>query len=461
MGIDYQPESANSAVLHTDVLVVGSGPIGAVYARKLVDAGHRVLMVDAGAQESEIPGEHKNNSTDMTLNEFSSVIQNDLTPLSPSSCVPGAAATLLVGGMSTHWTCVTATPHPTLEAPKLYSESEWNNLVSEAQELLKTNSTILNNSERQEGVKSFLNASGREFKPTPLACQRNGNGKVTYSSTSTILSHVLDSNSFTLLPRHLCTKVHKQNGVVVSASIMDLSTNTQKTVVAKQYILAAGAVLTPQILHSSGMHNELPALGRYLTERMVGFCQVKLDKKLALPGELNLMEGAKGGKKWATTINREAHQYGQLPENVDEGDVLDIRCMSAIEPNVENRVEFGDNGNDGMPLPSFTVSPSNEDLKLAARMVTEMQSLAATLGTFITEPTIMPLGTALHLSGTTRAGKSVQDSVVDANSKVWGVENLYLGGCGVIAEGMACQPTLTAVGYALKGVEGVKAALSG
>ena len=38
--------------LEPDVLIVGSGPIGAVYARKIIDADKdiKVLMVDIGEQ---------------------------------------------------------------------------------------------------------------------------------------------------------------------------------------------------------------------------------------------------------------------------------------------------------------------------------------------------------------------------------------------------------------------------
>lgn len=39
-----------SEAVFPDVVIVGSGPIGATYAREIIEAGHEVLMVEMGAQ---------------------------------------------------------------------------------------------------------------------------------------------------------------------------------------------------------------------------------------------------------------------------------------------------------------------------------------------------------------------------------------------------------------------------
>ena len=66
--------------MEVDVLVVGSGPLGCTFARKLHEKGRSVFMIDAGAQLSEIPGWHLKNSFlyQRNVNQFTGVIEGHL-----------------------------------------------------------------------------------------------------------------------------------------------------------------------------------------------------------------------------------------------------------------------------------------------------------------------------------------------------------------------------------------------
>jgi len=83
--------------------------------------------------------------------------------------------------------------------------------------------------------------------------------------------------------------------------------------------------------------------------------------------------------------------------------------------------------------------------------VASMVEVARHIGGFVpgAEPKYLPPGSALHICGTYRAGKSKEDSVVDRTGKVWGKKDLILGGCGVIPSSNACNPTLTAACFAI------------
>ena len=83
-----------------------------------------------------------------------------------------------------------------------------------------------------------------------------------------------------------------------------------------------------------------------------------------------------------------------------------------------------------------------------------MVDIALHLGGFVpgAEPKYLVPGSALHIGGTTRAGKEDDGtSVVDRYSKVWRQKDLYLGGVNVIPTQNACNPTLTAACYAIVG----------
>jgi len=125
---------------NTDILIIGSGPIGATFARhiKEKDSGKEVVIVDAGPQRSKEPGQHLKNTYlyQKDRRDFSNVVRAELYPLSipsanvqipnldpiafwqsasrrnnlnpcqdPNFNMPESMASFAVGGMGLHWTC--------------------------------------------------------------------------------------------------------------------------------------------------------------------------------------------------------------------------------------------------------------------------------------------------------------------------------------------------------------------
>ena len=72
------------AIIRTEVLIVGTGPLGSTFARKLVEGGMKVFMIDAGAQLSPDPGTHLKNAFlyQRNVNLFTGVIKGHLHLLS-------------------------------------------------------------------------------------------------------------------------------------------------------------------------------------------------------------------------------------------------------------------------------------------------------------------------------------------------------------------------------------------
>ncbi|KAJ7649340.1 putative pyranose oxidase [Mycena polygramma] len=215
--LNLHPIHAESNVPEFDIFIAGSGPIGATFARCLVDAGYSVLMVEIGDQDTRVPGEHKKNEIeyqkdiDRFVNRISqgalSVVsippsQSIVPHLGPAAWTAkdpnkmwimngrnhfqgehnnlGAeAVTRGVGGMSTHWTCATPEFLKGLERPVIFTDTgkddaEWKLLYESARSLIGTSETEFAQSIRHNVVLEALQKAypDRGVKALPLACHR-------------------------------------------------------------------------------------------------------------------------------------------------------------------------------------------------------------------------------------------------------------------------------------------------
>lgn len=108
-----------------------------------------------------------------------------------------------------------------------------------------------------------------------------------------------------------------------------------------------------------------------------------------------------------------------------------------------------------MPQPIIHFERSEKDGMLIDMGMKYMQNIASRLGSYLkgVEPMVMPRGTSQHFMGTTRIGKSEEDSTCDVNSLVWGCSNLYVGGSGNIPTELAGNPSLVCSALAIKSVK--------
>lgn len=422
--------------------------------------------------------------------------------------LPAAAATRVVGGMGSHWTNCTPRQHKDLERSDLFNDQEWDKLYAEAEERIKTNSTLFDDSIRQQLVLETLRAGeyghgDRKFIPMPLAAEKLPDQTYTeWSCSATVFGDITrtvdrpGNSLFTLLSQTRCTQLVTSHipgpgyGDVEGALCKDLKTNREFLVKAKKYIVCAGAILTPGILFNSGWNSDfqLPALGKYLTEQIMAFCQIVLSRKLVdrvsehpdpsweqrikehkerhprdpLPfpfadPDPQVYTPVSDAYPWHTQIHRDAFSYGQVPPTVDQRLIVDLRWFGLVKPVESNHVSFTRDVTDqfGMPQPTFHYAVPREDADRAHKMMEDMCLVASKLGGFLpgAEPKFLVPGSALHICGTTRAGTRIEDSVCDRYGRVWNTNNLVVGGCGVIPTANACNPTLTAMCFAIAGAD--------
>ncbi|NYF14932.1 pyranose oxidase [Pseudoclavibacter sp. JAI123] len=511
------------------VAIVGSGPIGAAYARILLETNPdvHVTMFEAGPQLTDVPGESVRNIADPAEKELArersqgpqagdfreslgipkaAVVEGMFTARQGTHLLdfggegsahtetfPAAAASTNVGGMGAHWTC--ATPAPEFSERVDFIESaEWDELIVSAERLLHVQSAAFADSGVGAAIRSLLSEEfsaelPEGFGPStlPVAGDAQPDGTVRWAGADVVFGPLVEAGNplaerFELRDLTLVRRVEREGpGVdarVTGITVEDLRTGETSFVAADAVVVAADAFRSPQLLWASGIRPA--ALGRYLTEHPVVISTVALDPegmaRFATDADLEeeLARRALNPADPVGAVNRipfsepdhpfslqvmyaENPPFPLDPAHPHAGNrwgYVNMGYGMRKHPRVEDGITFHDDELDYRGFPNMTVDYALTDVEKAeiADGEAHLRRAGEKLGTFIAEPRLLPNGSSLHYQGTMRAGANDDGTTVaDPYSRVWGIDNLYVGGNGLIPTATTMNPTLMSVAIAVRG----------
>ena len=493
---------------HTDVLIVGSGIMGSGVARLLRDSdpGLDITMVDGGSAIGEAPGLHLHDVADPALwsrynervatgiqsmytgAEVVREVADSLAGLTPgmfhalafgedAEAMPATALAWNAGGMGVHWTA--ATPWPA--GPEVFDfgdPAQWAADLDTAHRLLGVTPSPIGPTEVGRAVLDVLRRrydatapDDRRPQPMPMAVTATPSGPMPRTAPGTIFPAIATGGdpAFTLMTGMLATRLLVTDGRVTGVRLRRITDGSETEVHADTVVVCADALRTPQLLFASGIRPE--ALGRYLNEHAFITAQVLLDPDrfgialddlpLPRPGEFST------DSLWLPQNGSAQPFHGQIMNRtyVDEhgrplAHAVGLSLLVPVESRPEHRLVFSESETDlaGLPRIGVEFAYSETDRALIDRGLAEVRSLAEEFGAFdpTTELALLPPGSSLHLTGTVRSGTADDGtSVCDPDGRVWGFDNLYVAGNGVIPTAMAANVTLTGAVTAVRAARAV------
>ncbi len=402
---------------HTDVLVIGTGPLGSTFVRILAADGRKVTMIDAGPQLGRRPGRHMLNAFvhQQMTNLFANVIEGHLQTLSvpthstynselspfafwaeskqanyenplqePTKNMPHAAATYAVGGMFTHWTGSAPRQYPP-ERSNLIAPDEWEKLFGIAEKFLNVHKDTFQSPLSDILIRRLQERLGDRLEPnrpvqrTPLGAQRRSDNPsyVHWTGADTVMGPLLDEgetytpDKFQIFPEHRAQELVWRNGKVDHVVVQNLAEWRTVNIHADIVVVAAGPCLTPQLLYKSSIRPW--ALGRYLNENTNIRCKIIYNRNIieelrTLPDnpakddpipipddwqEPMIWIPVSKGRLWHVQMHGDGRR-SKYGGAADVRLILDLGWFGMVDPVPDNRITFSDEQLDRFGMPQIT-----------------------------------------------------------------------------------------------------------
>lgn len=501
-GVKVHADYAGPIRTGCDILVVGSGPGGAVVAKELAEAGRDVILVEEGP-----PFGAKDMRTDasqalrrlyreagmrvMRGNVFTPTMQANA--LGGGSLVNSAISARAPGWALDKWADRWGLPNlssGTLD-PHYQSVENFLGIASTPTEV---------QGERNLLFKKGCDALGYSSEPTPRnvrACKGSGEcftGCRNGAKQSTDVSYVpaairAGARVLTSVRAEYLVmdgrRVRKVRGKVVAPFTGKESYDVE--IDANVVVLAAGCMATPLILLKSGVGNESGQVGENLRAHpglaVMGMFEHKVDPWHGATQGYHSLHFLKEGMKlevlWAppailaVRLPGFGTEFKQHLMNFDHMAPFDVFIAGE-----HSRGSVKPKGHGWDPNIQFSLDP--RDVKLMQRGVGILADICFAAGATAILPGIHGIPEVLkkedlhvlreneirgadttvgatHVFGSTRMGANPKESVVNADGRCHDVENLYVSDTGIFPDSTAVNPMLTCMALAHRIAKGIAA----
>jgi len=498
---------------HPDVVIIGGGLMGAGVARLVREAqpDASIVIVDAGTPIGGVTGLHLHDTDDVELwttynSRVSAGVQAlylgaETTPdIGPTVVgatpgmyhlsafgadadeLPAAAVAWNAGGMGIHWTAATPTPYGA-EVFDFGDAAQWTADLASAKRLLHVESDPYGSTPAREVVFGALDEvfgavsdEGRHVQPMPMAVSSLAGGRMLRTGPSRIFPSIAlgDDPLLTVLVSTVCVRLERDGDRVTGAVIRNTVTGVESTIQARTVVVCADAVRSPQLLWASGIRPA--ALGRNLNEHafLTGRVVADIDALGIDPASLTLPNPGEWcvASDWLPHSGERQPYQGQIMSSAIlesdlttiSGYLVGLSWYVPTETLEENGLEFLDE-TDPAGLPRIRAHFRYTDADLASiQGGRDSQAAAgARLGKFDRDKdsAILAPGSSLHYTGTVRMGAADDGtSVCSPDGQVWGLENVFVAGNGVVPTPLTANSTLAGMVTAVKAARGVVASIS-